>query len=72
MSEQVGFQGRFIYFCLDDLQKDLGSIESEDGQHHLGHVELRLQELVVQLVTVYMSHDGFVKILVNLLFVSFQ
>ena len=35
-------------------------------------MELRLQELIVRLVTVDMSIDGFLVILVNLIFVNFE
>jgi hypothetical protein len=40
VSKEISLKRRFVNFLLDDLQKDLGGVKSEDGQHHLGHVEL--------------------------------
>jgi hypothetical protein len=40
VSEQIGLKRSFIYLLLDDFQEDLGGVESEDTQHHFGHVEL--------------------------------
>ena len=55
---------------LKDSQELLGCVEVEDVDHHLGHLKLGLQELVVLLVTLHMRFYGLLSILQNLSLVN--
>ena len=57
---------------LKDGKEPLGCIEAENIDHHLGHVELRLKELVVLLICLHMRIDRLLGILPNLLLVYFE
>ena len=47
--KHIIFQILFEGLRLKDGKEPLGCIEAENVDHHLGHVELRLKELVVGL-----------------------
>ena len=71
MRKHFVLQRAFKGLRLKDSKKLLGCIEVENVDHHLGHVELGLKELVVLLIGVHMCVDRLLGICPNLLLVNF-
>lgn len=72
VTEHIAFERRVVDLRVDDVKKHFGRLEVEDAHQTLGHVQLRLQVLFVQLVALHMHSYCLGRVLKDLLFIDVQ
>ena len=72
MREKVGLDRALVDKAVQDLKDVFSVLKVKRTEHGLGHVELRLEKLLVQLVALYMHGDHLVFVHQNPFLVVFQ